>query len=356
MKKIFLTGFLTLVFTILFSSAALAVTKPTATTTKAIIKLPVFMAGSNQTVDKLIDGDLMISGGQIKTTANINGDAYVAGGQIDIGGTISGNLIVGGGNITISGTVLKNVIVGGGQVKIDSTAEIGGYVLAGGGQMDLMGTFLGPVKVGGGSLVVGEKAIINGNLEADVTKSDVSSSSKIIGEKKIIIHEVKQPEKQQINQWKQLGYAKEIFSFLSKLVVLLILVKLFGKKIKQNKTTETFWPTIGLGLVVLIVTPILSLILMGTIIAIPLSLMVSVFYFVSLYLSGIIASILVGDFIFEKGYLKTGNDYFQSILGLILITLLGLIPFIGGLVKFIILLLGIGFIFRSLRMCLEHQN
>lgn len=350
-----------LVFTILFSSAALAVTKPTtttattATTTKAMIKLPVFMAGNNQTVDKPIDGDLMISGGQIKTTANINGDAYVAGGQIDIGGTINGNLIVGGGNVTISGTVLKNVIVGGGQVKIDSTAEIGGYMLAGAGQMDLLGTFLGPVKVGGGSLTVGEKAVMNGNLEADVTQSNVSSTAKIVGEKNIRIHETKQQTQKQINQWKQLGYMGQVFSFVSKLIILLILVKLFGEKIKENKTMETFWSTVGLGLVVLIVVPILSLILMATIIAIPLSLIISVFYFVSLYLSGIIAAILVGDFIFEKGYLKTGNNYFQSILGLILITLLGLIPLVGMLIKFIILLLGIGFIFKSLRMCLAKK-
>lgn len=345
MKKIFLIGLFTIVFTILFSPAVLAQSKP-----KSMIKLPVFMAGDNQTVDKPIDGDLMISGGQIKTNSSIDGDAYVAGGQIDIGGTITGNLIVAGGNITISGKVMKNVIVAGGQVKIDSTAEIGGYVLAGGGQVDLLGNFLGPVKVGAKSLVVGEKATINGNLEADVSKSDVSSNSKIVGEKKIVIHEMKQPEKQQANQWKKMGYVKEIFSFLSKLIVLLILVKLFGEKIKQNKTINTFWSTIGLGLIILVVAPILSLILMGTIIAIPLSLIISVFYFVSLYLSGIVASILVGDFIFEKGYLKTGNNYFQSILGLVLITLLGLIPFVGGLIKFIVLLLGLGFIFKSLTL------
>lgn len=307
------------------------------------------MAGDNQVVNKPIEGDLMIAGGQIKTNSNISGDAYIAGGQVDINGTINGNLIVGGGNITITGKVLKNVIVGGGQVKIDSQAEIGGYVLAGGGTVDLQGNFLGPVKVGGGSLVIGEKAIINQGLEADVSKSDVALSSKIMGEKNIRIYETKKPEKQ-VDQWKQLGYVGEIFSFLSKLIILLILIKIFGQKIKQISDTNSFWSMMGWGLITLIVTPILILMMMMTVIGIPLAVITLITYSICLYLTGIIISILVGHFMSEKGYLKVKNHYLQGIVGLLLLTLVGLIPVVGGLVKFIVLLLGLGFIFKNLKM------
>jgi cytoskeletal protein CcmA (bactofilin family) len=343
MRKISLIGSL-LVFMILFSPNILAQNK-----TKAQIKLPVFMAGKDQVVDKPVDGDLMMAGDQIKIVANIAGDAYVGGGQVDVGGTINGNLIVAGGNVTITGKVNKNLIVVGGQVRIDNSAEIGGYVLAGGGEVSLLGKFSGPVKVGTGSLVVGEKAFISGNLEADVTKSEVATTAKIMGEKKIQVHETKAPEeKPQVNQWRQLGYVKEIFSFLSKLVILLIVVKLGGKKIKGIETMDSFWSMIGLGLVVLIVTPVAALILMATIIGIALALLVLGLYFIGLYISGIVASIIAGGFV-----LKNSNQYLQGFVGLLLLTIIGLIPIIGGLVKFIVLLVGMGVVFKKLRLLFQ---
>ena len=359
MRKIFLTGFWLFLLTLLFSPIVWAQNKIKLSEIPAVkptIKLPTFMAGQNQLVIKTVDGDLMISGGQIRTTANVNGDAYVAGGQINIGGTISGNLIVAGGNITISGKVLKNVIVGGGEVNIEDTAEIGGYVLAGGGTVTLRGHFLGPVKVGGGTLIVGEKAVINGNLEADVSKSEVSPTSMVNGEKKINIHIAKQPEKEiSQNQWRQLGYVREIFSFLSKLIILLIVVKLFGQKIKEINLKDSILMVSGLGFIFLILTPFLVFILMTTIIGIPLALMVLMTYLISLYSAGIVVSILIGDFIFKKKYLKTNNLYIQGMVGLLLLTIVGMIPLVGGLVKFIVLLLGLGVIFKCLQISFSKK-
>ena len=347
MKKIFLTGLLVFVLTILFSSTALAQVK-----TKSVIKLPTFMSGDVQLIDKAVDGDLMIAGKEVKITSDINGDAYVGGGQVEIKGNINGNLIVAGGTVKISGKVLKNLIMAGGQVVVDDSAKIGGYVLAGGRKIDLLGNFSGPVKIGAESLVIGEKVVINGNLEANVSKSEVSSTAKITGEKNIKIYEVKKTEtrKTQANQLKQFAYVGKTVSFLGELLILLILIKLFGQKIKKINLKDSLWSNIGLGLVVLIVVPILTLILMVTVVAIPLSVIIFVTYLIVLYLSEMVVSILAGNFMAEKGYLKINNYYLRGGVGLLLLTLVGLIPFVGGLVKFIVLLLGVGVIFRSLRV------
>jgi hypothetical protein len=342
MKKIFLTGFWMFVFTVLFTSTALAQTK-----TKSIIKLPVFMAGDVQTVDKPIDGDLMIAGKEVKVISKINGDTYVAGGNVEISGEINGNLIVAGGKVKVLGKVLKNLIMAGGEITVNDSATIGGYVLAGGKKVDLLGNFMGPVKLGAENLLVGEKAIISGNLDADVSTSEISSTAKITGEKNIKFYEVKKPEIQ-TNQWKQLAYTGKTISFLSKLLILLILIRLFGQKIKKINIKDSFWSAIGLGLVVLIVVPILALILMVTVIAAPLSVIILTTYLIGLYLSTIVASIFVGNFISEKAKFKT-NTYVQGFVGLLSISLIGLIPFVGGLVKLIVFLFGVGIIFKSLK-------
>ena len=345
MKKIMLPVFV-FVFAVLFKSNVFAETK-----TKTLVNLPTFKASEIELVDKPIAGDLMIAGKQVKITSDINGDVYVAGGKVEVDSKIGGNLIVVGGEVKILGKVLKNLIMAGGKVEVDENAEIGGYTLAGGQEINLLGKFMGPVKLGAETLLVGQKTIINGNLEADVTKSEVAETSKIVGEKNIKIHEVKKPEvnESRIRQMKQVGYAGKLISFLSKLLVLLIFVKLFGKRINQIDLKNYFWANIGLGLAVLVVTPFLVIISMITIVAIPLSMIILVLYFLTIYLSSIVVSMVLGNYIFVKNKFKE-NFYLQAIVGLLLISLLEIVPIVGGFTRLVVLLLGMGIVFKSLKM------
>lgn len=346
MKKISLVSLIVFALSFFFTPSVLAQTKA-----KTAVKLPVFMAGENQVIDKPIDGDLMVAGSQVKITSDIKGDVYAAGGQIDVAGTISGNLIVAGGNVTISGKVLKNIITAGGQIKVDTSAETSGYALIGGGTVELLGKFSGPVKVGAGTFTLGEKAVINGNLEADVNKSDISATSKILGEKKIQIHETKKAEVKTVQSSRYTGFSslKEIISFLGKLVLLLILVKLFAQKIIETNAKKSFWSNLGLGLVILIMTPFLSLMLLLTVIGIPLSGIIFSVYLLILSLSKVVASILLGNYLSEKSYLKSKDRYLLSSLALLLLTFVGFVPYVGGFVKLMAFLFGIGAITTSLK-------
>ena len=343
MKKIFLSTILMFVFTVLFTPSVLAQSK-----TKALAKLPTFMAGDIELVDKPIVGDLMIAGKELKIVTDISGDVYVAGGQVEINGNVGGNLIVAGGKVEVLGKISKNLIMAGGEVKVSESAEIGGYVLAGGQEISLLGKFMGPVKLGAENLIVGEKAVINSNLEADVYKTEISTTSKIIGEKNIKIHEVKKSEVNK-NQLKKIGYAGKFLAFLSKLLVVLVFVRLFGKKLSKVNIKESFWSSIGLGLMVIIVAPFLIMLSLITVVAIPLSIITFVIYLIVLYLSTIVTSVVFGSYIFAKNKLKE-NIYLQAIVGLLVISLLGLIPVVGWLTHLIVLLLGVGIIFKSLKI------
>lgn len=342
MKKIFLTGLLALVFTVLSTSSVWAQTKA-----KTAIKLPTFMAGEAQVVDENVDGDLMVAGRQVKITANISGDAYVAGREVEITGNINGDLIVVGSKVTISGKVLKNLIMAGGQAVVNDSAVIGGYALIGGGKVDLSGNFSGPVRLGTGTLVVDQKAVINGTLEADVRRSEIASGSKIVGEKNIRIHEAKKTEEKEIGL-KKISYGREIFSFLSKLLVLLIFVKLFGQKIKEIKIKSSFWSAMGSGLLILIGMPVLFFLLLITVIAAPLSVIILGVYLLGIYLSTIVTSVILGNYMAAKYNLKT-NSYINGTGGLLLITLIRLIPMVDGLTSLIVFLFGTGIIFKGLK-------
>lgn len=343
MRKIYFSLITLFVFFGIFVTPTLAQTKP-----EAVINLPTFVAGKNNLVNKLVVGDLMVAGGQSEISSTIDGDTYVASGQINISGDISGNLIVAGGDITISGNIGRNLIVAGGQVILNNSSSVNGYMLVAGGKVDLQGKFLGPVKVGAGTLSIGNGAVINGKLEADVSQSNISQNAQILGTKTINIHEVKQPVPPSKNLLIGIGVAKYVYGFLSSLVVLLVFIKLLSETTKFKKIEfDLSWPILGWGLIILIITPILFLILMTTIIGMPLSFMVLAIYLTVLYLSNIIVAIAVGKLITDKKILKIKNIYLQGIVGLLLLSLLQLVPIIGGLIKFITVILGIGILYKQ---------
>jgi hypothetical protein len=72
-------------------------------------------------------------------------------------------------------------------------------------------------------------------------------------------------------------------------------------------------------------------------------------------LSKVVASILFGYYIFQKGYLKIKNQYLLGFVALFLLTIIGLIPFVGGIIKLFILLFGLGAITKSLQIVLPKK-
>lgn len=347
MKYYGLIGTFLLTFLSLFSIPVLAQPSPvTITPTPVKIEFPQIVAGSDRTINEDVNKDLMLTGGQVTVTSNVNGDAYVVGGQITISGNITQDLIVAGGNVNITGSVGKNLIIAGGQVTISNTAKVGGYVLGAGNLINLNGQFAGPVKIVGNSLIVGDQASIGGNLEADVSMAEVAQTATISGERKINIYENEAPEVSKV-ALVGLVTAGSIMYFLSKLLVLLLLVYIFKNLIgPATEHLKNFWPALGWGLVVMIVTPFLVIALLATLVGIPLALILLFSYLLVLYLSSMVVATTMGNWMSDKGWLKTENVYIWAIAGLVILSVVGIVPIIGGLVNFVVILLGLGIIFK----------
>lgn len=313
------------------------------------IKLPVLVAGDEKVITDDIDGDLIGAGGQMRIMSVIIGDAYIGGGQVDFEGSVEQDLVIAGGKVTVSGRVGKNLIIVGGQVKIEDTAMIGGYVLAAGGEVLVNGQVAGPVRAATGKLVVGEMAFIGGDLEADVEQGTVSESAQILGEQRVKIHKVETPRASESAKSSMRGLAAigRIVHFLSKLVTLLVLVALAGKLMAPaGVLLSKFWTTLGWGSVVAIVTPFAIMILMMSVVGIPLSFIMVGVYMLAMYLSSLAVAMAIGNIISKNEWLPVKNIYLLSIIGLILVSVVTGIPYIGWLVSVIICFLGLGIIFK----------
>ncbi len=327
----------------------IAALTPTPTPTISKPVLPQMSAGKVTNITSPVDRDLFAAGSQVSVDTTVSGDAYVAGSEVNIKGRLNGNLIVAGGTVTISGTVSKNLIIAGGQVIIDKSAVINGYVLGAGNELTVSGTVNGPARFAGNSFSLTNTAQIAGDLEVYSESSNIDPAAKILGEKRIT--QAPQPQAQARNIPSRVGSefsAFNLFLFLSQILVLIVLIRILAPFIFTlvDSTLKSPLAALGWGLIRLIILPFLALILLITIIGIPLGILTIFFYGLGLYLSVLISGMAVGRWLFQRKWINNENFYLQSIVGYLIIFILGWIPFVGPIIKFVALLFGLGLIFQ----------
>jgi len=131
-----------------------------------------------------------------------------------------------------------------------------------------------------------------------------------------------------------------IFSALAILllgIVIALVIPLTSNRL-AGSIKDKFWLMILYGLLALIVTPIAAILIAITVIGIPITIILILLYVLAILLSKVFASLYLGKLILKekKGIIK------PMIVGLIAYIILANIPYIGGAVKLLALLLGLG--------------
>ena len=69
-------------------------------------------------------------------------------------------------------------------------------------------------------------------------------------------------------------------------------------------------------------------------------------YIIALMLATILASAVIGQNIYTKLFKQKDNIYISTIIGILVVKLVSLIPYIGGIVALLVFLYGLGMIWR----------
>ncbi|MEX0616353.1 MAG: hypothetical protein WD231_00905 [Candidatus Woykebacteria bacterium] len=321
-----------------------------------------FAFGERVEISGTVNGDVYAAGGNVIVDGTINGDLLAAGGTLNISGKVTQDARVAGGQVTITGDIGKNLSIGGGSVDITDSAKIGGSVLAGAGNLNIASPVGKDIRVGTGSLTISSP--IKGNVDAAVgslrltskasvggnltywsdNDASIDSAAKVAGEVAKKTPTQKPPTPNEI-----FGVATgvilffKIVSFISTLILGLLIIRLFPS-LSQNAADNIKnkpWPSLGLGFIALIATPIIALILAATLVGIPLALIILPIYFMSLYIGRIFVMLWVGTLLSEKTSWKI-NAYWAFILGVLIYYVVQIIPILGGIVTFLVLLFGLG--------------
>lgn len=320
-----------------------------------------YAAGQNVEIYGTVNGDLFLAGQNIIIDSeNINGDIFAAGSTLTIKGTVNGSVRFVGEQFNIDGQISDNVFFAGQTAIVGNEAVINGHMTAWGQQVSLRGQVVGDLEGGletvnvsgqvgqdldmylsdnnANSLQLADGAIIGGSVKyhawQEIEISDqVEIGGEVVFEK--MIHKPAKPFFAMAMLWSL------VLKFFGMLVVGMILIYLWPKffphvvgRVKKHPVKTLF-----IGLATLILTPIISVILMITVIGLPLALIIMATWVAMLYIAKVMAAWLVGKWLKDKLFTNYKWSAISVLaLGVFIYVLISQIPVIGWLAVFILFL------------------
>ena len=305
----------------------------------------VYKMDNQVTIGEVIDGNVYVMAREVKVeNAVIYGNLFVMAEEVEIvDSEIAGSVYALGEKVSFSG-MTNDIYACGSKVNILSDSYIFRNAKLAGETLNIDGKIGRNLDAGVNQLVVGDNAVIEGSLHYYSAKE-----ANISDQAQIQDVQFTQEEYEEEKQTTVTDYVYEIVSVaFQTLIVALIIVFLVGK-FKTLKRTENIGMDLlkstGKGALVLIFVPILSIVLMFTVIGVGFGVILLVLYIVLLCIAMSITSVEIAHRILaKKENVKKGVWIGISILVSLLIWVIKFIPVIGGIVRFIIVLIGLGIV------------
>ena len=303
-----------------------------------------FGGGDDLQIDQDIQGDLVLAGSRLEINGNTGDDFIGAGGDLIVNGNISGNIIAAGGSIRVNGNVGGDVAAFGGQITLSRDSVVEGDVLLGGGEVTLDGTVNGNGEISTGTLKTGDGFKLKGNLELQAENYPSNLKNNVGGN--LNITQANATE----NQYEKTSEGFGIFSFilglLASLALGFILIYLFPGFVGELAGLIKDSPLKAglLGFLILVFLPVLSIILLITIFGWSLSVLTILLLVLALLIATVPVKLLAGEIIYTKIFKKDAGKMVYYLIGAVIFAIVYEIPLVGGLIRFIALLIGLGVI------------
>jgi cytoskeletal protein CcmA (bactofilin family) len=321
-----------------------------------------------------IDDTLLATGDIVRVEGVVNGDVLAFGGTVEVRGTVKGDLVSFAKRTVVSGTVEGNIynfsnsldldgqlghslyglmqsldvndrgrvgegmVVGAGDVTLEGEVTRSVNIYA--GNADVSGSIGRELTMAGDNLILTSTARVGGNLSARVRQLKnvhIADGATITGSRDIQLR-----VKENHFTRPRFYFFQAVWLAAAMLVGWLGLVLFPGFFQASARAVGSGWRSLGFGLGVLAGVPVAAFLIAITLVGFPASLMLIAFYLTAIYL----AKIWVGAYLGQKLLKSTEankSDWLLGLLaGLLILTVVEFIPYLGGLVRFVVVCLGLG--------------
>lgn len=319
----------------------------------------VYLTGDDVTIDYIIDGNLFVVANTVTINSQVGGDAFICANTVTIeeDGYIFSNLFTFSKNVdikgvvydlysasentTISGYVYRDIKVGSNTVNIAGTIGRNAYV-------DCVNlNFAKNTDANNEEEMTGtSQGVVNGNLKYSAKEEASIPEGAVTGETTF--------EKEM--SFDGNTFQKQIMSLGTFLVTVIVVWLLclwrtpkFLKNTASLLTTKKILPIIGFGILTPIVGIIAAILLFILGLTSKIALLLIITLIILMMISSSIFIIAVNNIICNKLNIEKKAVMFGSlVISSIVLWVVNLIPFVGSVVGFIAVVLGLGMIVSSL--------
>lgn len=315
-----------------------------------------------------VKGDVYAFGGQINIVGKVNGDVIALAGDVIVSGEVTGNVRAIAGQVLVTGKVGRNFtaianqidLIGGGEVVggvaaaaniINLDAPVGGRVAVAARDADFRNSVGNSVEIWAENVSVRKNSSINGDLKY------FSNNSASIDKEASISGQLSKGSLPTINRERsfsdKLDIPMKVVGFLAAFLLGYLIIRFMPKFVDSIQDTLNKKPLKSMftGFLLLIILPLISIVLLITVIGIPLSVINLFVYFLSIYLAKLFFSFWIGHKIkFAK------NNVTRFGIGLLIFSILSEIPIFGGIFGFFVMIFGMGGFYLSLKQMLPVKN
>jgi cytoskeletal protein CcmA (bactofilin family) len=281
---------------------------------------------------------LSATAGTVVIEGTVDGDLRAYGSDVRIAetGEVTGIVRAYGGDVRINGTVGENVLIYASSATLGETGTVDQSFGAVAGDVTIAGTVGSDANVFASEVTLAETATVEGDLTYEGELDDRGGTVSGVTQKT--------QELALLPPAGPLSIIFSVFMFFASLFlgsILLYLEPQFGDAAYETVTTEPL-RTAGAGVAAVGGVALAMLLFVVTIIGIPVAVALLLVTIVLAWIAAIYGRYVVGAWLLS--YTSRDSRYLALFVGVLLIGLLGIIPYLGFLVRAVVFLLGAGIV------------
>lgn len=302
----------------------------------------LFVVEDEANVTENIDGNLFVIADNVEISGNVDGSIFVIGTNVNINSNITGSAFVLAENINFECGQIKDAYFGGKEIDIFEDALISREAKMMADIISIDGTISGDLYSEEEEITVSDTGRITGKLVYSGTLSQATEDS--IGSLEKIETDTTETVVQKVST-----FEKVLTKTFTALVIIGLIVLVSNKEKEEDITAKTLVKGVFGGILWIILIPIISLLLIVTIIGIPVSLILLMIYVVLFFVVFPAVSIQISSCI-----LKSKNNSSKVKLWLVatvayfVLALIREIPTIGTIVTILVGTYGFNLIIKSI--------
>jgi cytoskeletal protein CcmA (bactofilin family) len=317
-------------------------------------------------LDTTVAGDAVLAAGTLTLAGDVASDALLAGGTVDIDGVVGDDLRAAGGTVNLRGLVTDQAIVAGGAVTFAADSAVGGRAWIAANAVDVQGQVAGDLRVtgarvsiagsiGGNAEVTGREvriepgAFIAGDLVVRGTAEPViAEDARILGDVVTVPDGADAAAAEAAP-----GIASRLLLALAVFLAAAVLWRLFPALVERAGGELRAAPgrTLLGGVLALAGSPVLILVLFGTVVGWLLALVLVAAFALAVAAAGLLALAAIAGLVASRAGAAAGWGRRLALLALVSagVVLLQAVPGLGGLVTVVLWVAGLGMLVRVLQ-------